>query len=45
MGLSWMYPYFIDYQQRTNRVIPVVILTPHREWTSVRHAYCGLFRH
>jgi deazaflavin-dependent oxidoreductase (nitroreductase family) len=25
-----MYPYFTDYQQRTNRVIPVVILTPRR---------------
>jgi deazaflavin-dependent oxidoreductase (nitroreductase family) len=25
-----MYPYFTDYQQRTSRTIPVVVLTPHR---------------
>ena len=25
-----MYPYFTDYQQRTSRAIPVVVLTPHR---------------
>jgi hypothetical protein len=30
-ALSAMYPYFTEYQQRTTRTIPVVVLTPVQE--------------